>query len=175
MRLIILGAGGHGRVAADLAEQTGNYEEIYFLDDHAEGKNVIGKCDDFEQFKRRDTVMYPAFGNNIVRTVWEYKIDAAGIGLAKIIHPSAYISPKAEIADGCVIMPYAVVNTGVILKKACIINIGAMIDHDCILEEGCHLAPGAIVKGGNHLPKGTKVDSGEVIPLQYYKRKAEGI
>lgn len=32
MRLIILGAGGHGKVVADLAEQTGKYDAVYFLD-----------------------------------------------------------------------------------------------------------------------------------------------
>lgn len=170
MRLIILGVGGHGRVVGDLAEQTGKYDEVFFLDDNSKDERVIGKCGDFEKFKSQDTEMYPAFGNNQGRIEWENKMLEAGIKLAKIIHPLAYISPKSEIADGCVIMPYAIVNTGTVLKKACIINIGAIVDHDCILEAGCHLAPGATVKGENHLPEGTKVDSGEVVPLQHYKK-----
>lgn len=169
MRLIILGAGGHGQVVADIASQIKRYEQVQFLDDRAEGIKIIGKCDDYLQFKNEDTEMYPAFGNNEVRIQWENQMIKSGIKLAKIIHPLAYVSPQAEIADGCVIMPYAIVNTGTRIKKACIINIGSIVDHDCILEEGCHLAPGAIVKGENHLPKGTKIDSGEVIPLQFYK------
>lgn len=169
MRLIILGAGGHGKVVADIAEQTGKYDEICFLDDHAEEASVLGKCEEFENYNSSDTEMYPAFGNNIRRVIWEQKIEYAGIKLAKIIHPLAYVSPKAEVTDGCVIMPYAVVNTGTILRQACIVNIGALVDHDCVLDEGCHIAPGAVVKGANHLPKGTKVDSGEVIALQLYK------
>lgn len=36
MRLIILGMGGYGRTIADVAEQTGMYEEIIFLDDQAD-------------------------------------------------------------------------------------------------------------------------------------------
>jgi sugar O-acyltransferase (sialic acid O-acetyltransferase NeuD family) len=168
VRLIILGAGGHGKVVADLAKQTGRYKEIFFLDDNSQEAEVIGKCSQYLEFQSADTEMYPAFGNNTVRIQWENKLLEAGISLAKIIHPLAYVSPLAEVASGCVIMPYAVVNTGTKIKKACIINIGAMVDHDCILEEGCHLAPGAIVKGENHLPEGMKVDSGEVVPLQYY-------
>lgn len=170
MRLIILGGGGHGRVVADIARQMGRYEHIFFLDDNAVGNDVIGVCGDYFRFRRADTEMYPAFGNNIRRIQWEKKMLEAGISLARIIHPLAYVSPQAEVESGCVIMPYAIVNTGTVIKKACIINIGSMVDHDCILEEGCHLAPGAIVKGENRLPKGTKVDSGEVIPLQYYKK-----
>lgn len=168
MRLIILGAGGHGKVVADLAKQTGRYKEIFFLDDNSQEAEVIGKCSQYLEFQSADTEMYPAFGNNTVRIQWENKLLEAGISLAKIIHPLAYVSPLAEVASGCVIMPYAVVNTGTKIKKACIINIGAMVDHDCILEEGCHLAPGSIVKGENHLSEGMKVDSGEVVPLQYY-------
>ncbi len=169
MRLIILGGGGHGRVVADIARQTGRYEKVQFLDDHIVGMDVVGKCGDFLQFRNKNTEMYPAFGNNETRIKWEDKILEMGMVLAKIIHPLAYVSPESEIADGCVIMPYAIVNTGTKIKKACILNIGCLVDHDCILEEGCHLAPGAIVKGENHLPKATKVDSGEVIALQSYK------
>lgn len=168
MRLIILGAGGHGKVVADIAKQTGKYKEICFLDDNSLDAEVIGKCYQYLEFQSADTEMYPAFGNNTVRIQWENKLLEAGISLAKIILPLAYVSPLAEVASGCVIMPYAVVNTGTKIKKACIINIGAMVDHDCILEEGCHLAPGAIVKGENHLSEGMKVESGEVVPLQYY-------
>lgn len=168
MRLIILGAGGHGKVVADLARQTGQYEKIFFLDDNSQDAEVLGKCSQYLEFQSADTEMYPAFGNNTVRIQWENKLLEAGIRLAKIIHPLAYVSPLAEVASGCVVMPYAVVNTGTKIRKACIINIGAMVDHDCILEEGCHLAPGAIVKGENHLSEGTKIDYGKVVPLQYY-------
>ena len=169
MKLIILGAGGHGKVVADIANQTRKYSNIFFLDDNSKDEKVIGKCSEYLSFKDSNVEMYPVFGNNLGRIEWEEKIEKAGIKLAKIIHPLAYVSPTAEISAGCVIMPYAIVNTNTKLKKACIINIGAILDHDCTLEEGCHLAPGAIVKGENHLPKGMKVDSGEVIALQQYK------
>ena len=170
MRLIILGAGGHGRVVADIAEQIGKYDEVFFLDDNSKDDKVIGKCEDFEKFKSVDTEMYPAFGNNKGRVDWENRIEDAGIKLAKIIHPLAYVSPKAYIADGCVIMPYAIINTATVVEKACIINIGAIIDHDCILEEGCHIAPGVIVKGENRLPVCTKIDSGDVVTLQQFRK-----
>lgn len=129
MRLIILGAGGHGKVVADLAEQTGKYDAVYFLDDVSENPCVLGKCSDFEQFNAPDTEMYPAFGNNEGRIEWEKKIENAGIKLAKIIHPLAYISPKAHIDDGCVIMPYATINTGTVLHKACIVYIPFQVNH----------------------------------------------
>ena len=59
MRLIILGAGGHGRVVADLAEQIDKYDEIVFLDDNSNDDRVIGKCSDYIKFKGQGTEMYP--------------------------------------------------------------------------------------------------------------------
>ena len=50
MRLIILGAGGYGRTVADVAAQTGDYDEIRFLDDNSQTADIIGKCADFASF-----------------------------------------------------------------------------------------------------------------------------
>ena len=44
-KLVILGAGGHGKVVADIAVKNG-YEEIVFLDDNetsCAGFSVVGK------------------------------------------------------------------------------------------------------------------------------------
>ena len=161
MDLIIIGAGGHGQVVADMARQMNRYNKVQFLDDHSD--LAIGSCSDFIKYANKDVEMYPAFGNNLARVEWEIKLLKEGISLATIIHPLAYISPEAKISAGSVFMPYSVVNTGCEIGMACIVNCGAIIDHHCILEDGCHMAPGAIVKGGNHLPPFTKVDSGEVI------------
>ena len=166
MRLIVIGAGSHGKVVADVASQTGNYEEVIMLDDNS--LIARGKCSDYINYKDDNTQMYPAFGSNEVRVEWENKLIEDGISLARIIHPKAYVSPLSEIAKGCVVMPFAIVNTNTQIKKGCIINVGAIVDHDCVLEEGCHIAPGAIVKGSNHLARYTKVDSGEVIERSKY-------
>lgn len=165
-RLVILGAGGHGQTVSDIAAQTGKYTDIIFLDDNAE--NVSGKCKDFLLYKNEDTEMYPAFGNNDARLEWENVFIKNEIRLAKIIHPSAYISPTAVIDDGSVVFPYAILNTNSIVKKACIINCGAIVDHGCIIEEGVHVSPGAIVKAENCIPSKMKIESGEVIPIRHY-------
>ena len=166
MRLVILGAGGHGQTVADVAQQLGIYEEILFLDDNAEAAK--GKCDQYLQFADDMTEMYPAFGNNESRIAWGKTLQKVGIPLARIIHPLAYVSPTASIADGCVILPYAIVNTNCMVKQGCIINCGAIVDHGCILEEGVHVGPGAIVKAENRVPKYKKVEAGEVIPIRTY-------
>lgn len=70
MKLIILGAGGHGQVVADLVRQMGRYEEVLFLDDKAEGADIVATCADYIRFQNQNVEMYPAFGNNPRRVQW---------------------------------------------------------------------------------------------------------
>ena len=172
--LIILGAGGYGRTVADVARQGGRYDSVLFLDDHAQGMDVMGPCADYttfaayDDFNGRITEMYPAFGSNKIRLQWLDKFTEAKIPVATIIHPTAYISPSAQIRPGSVILPKAVVNTGTIVERGCIVNCGAIVDHGCVLEEGVHVCLGAIVKAENRIPKCTKIEAGQVVENRTY-------
>lgn len=166
MKLIILGAGGYGQTVADVAEQFGDYEEIYFLDDNSKADNVIGKCEDFVKYK--DCAIYPAFGNNQIRLEWIEKLLAEGISVPTIIHNSAYTSPKSNIGVGCVVLPQAVINTNCTIGKGCIINCNATIDHGCVIEDGVHICLGAIVKAENRIAKYTKIEAGEVVQARTF-------
>ena len=166
--LLILGAGGYGKTIADLASQLDIYERIAFLDDGRTGEDILGTCSQFLEFADGNTHMYPAFGNNEIRMHWMKRLQSAGIPVPTLVHPRAYVSPRAKIGMGSMILPMAVVNTGVMVGNGCIVNIGVLIDHDSIIGDGTHLAPGAIVKAENRIPAGIKIDSGEVIENRAY-------
>ncbi len=168
MRLIILGAGGYGQTVSDVALQSGKYNEIVFLDDNSSAENIIGKCNSFADYIDENTEFYPAFGNNTLRLDFIEKLEQEGAKIMTIIHPDAYISPRATIGLGCVVFPKAVVNTDTTVEKGCIINIGALVDHGCIIEKGVHVSPGAIVKAENRIPALMKVESGQVIENRKY-------
>ena len=167
-KLLILGAGGYGKTVADLAEELGCYDRIAFLDDGCSGTGILGKCGEFGSFADGETQMYPAFGNNAIRMHWLKSLQDAGVTVPSLVHPRAYVSPRAKLGAGCVVLPMAVVNTGVTLEDGCIVNIGALIDHDSVIGEGTHLAPGAIVKAENRIPAMEKIDSGRVIENREY-------
>ncbi len=167
-QLIILGAGGYGRTVADLAAQLNAYETICFLDDGSTAPDVLGKCASFRGFAGEETWMYPAFGSNDLRMRWLKELTDAGIPVPTLVHPRAYVSPRASLGRGTVVLPLAAVNTGVWVGEGCIVNIGALIDHDTVVEDGVHLAPGAIVKAENRIRAGSKIQSGDVIENRQY-------
>lgn len=167
-RLIILGAGGYGRTVADVAAQTGQFSTIHFLDDNSQAADVLGRCDDFLQYADEQTVFYPAFGNNEGRVKWLDALTEAGCIVPVIVHPTAYISPQANLAIGTAVLPGALINTGCKVQRGCIVNCGAIVDHGCVLEEGVHVCLGAIVKAENRLPRCMKIEAGEVIDNRTY-------
>lgn len=163
MQLIILGAGGFANTIADIANQMEKYDSINFLDDNKTGRNIIGKCSDFSCYIQNDVFFFPAIGNNEIRLKWIAKLKEHHAGFAKIIHPTAYISPTSLIGLGCAILPNSIINTNCRIEEGCIINCGAIVDHDCIIEEGVHVCLGAIVKGENRIPRCRKIEAGEII------------
>lgn len=168
MKLLILGAGGYGKTVADVAEQLGKFDRIAFLDDTKAGPGFLGKCEEYAMFCDENTAVYPAFGDNAIRMYWIRRLMEEGIPVPTLVHPAAYVSPKASLGVGTVVLPMAVVNTGVRVGNGCIVNIGALIDHDTVVEDGVHLAPSAVVKAENRIAAGSKIGSGEVVENRQY-------
>ena len=156
-RLVILGSGGYGRTVYDVAEQLGY--SIIVLDD----SDREHPLDSFSHYISDDTEFIAAFGNNEFRLEWLERIENAGGKPATLIHLTAYVSPKAHVSEGCVILPGAVINTGTRIGKGCIINISATVDHDVIIEDGVHLCVRCIVKGENRISRCEKIEAGEII------------
>lgn len=157
-RLIIMGAGGYGRTVADLAEQLG-YAPIITLDDKFTGFELST----FLSYIDSNTEFIVAFGNNQLRLNWCNRIVDFGGMLATLIHSTSYVSPKAKVLEGCVVLPNAIINTGVEVGRGCILNLGCIVDHDTVIEEGCHICMGAIVKGENRISCLEKIEAGVVV------------
>lgn len=163
MKLLILGAGGHGQVVGEIAEATNLYADIKFLDDTSQAPNVIGKLEDYQAFADQFEHAIVALGNNSLRLEWLDKLVKVGYRIPVLSHPTAYISPSANLLLGTVVEAKAVVNTKAVVHKGSIIDVGAIVDHDATIEEGCHIDCGAIIKAYVRVEGGTKVEAGVVV------------
>lgn len=152
--LLIIGAGGHGKVVADTALEAGKWSEILFLDDAWPEKkrngawDIHGNMEMIESLKLRCTNAIVAIGNNHLRIELQSTLVAAGFEIATIVHPSARVSRFAKIGKGSVVFANAVINVDAQIGEAAIINTAATVDHDCQLGRGVHIAPGANLGGG---------------------------
>lgn len=161
-KLVILGAGGHGRVCAEIASMTG-YEEILFLDDGAPSDvSVSGKIEELEKYVPGFDV-FVGVGNNGVRRALFERAAAAGADFATLIHPSAVVSPAASVGRGTVIVAGAVVNCGAVIGDGVIVNTCASVDHDCKIGDFTHIAVGAHIAGQADVGEGCFFGAGSAV------------
>ena len=146
-RLIIIGAGGHGKVVADIAAKIG-YTDICFADDHAEGQclgfPILGGTAHLEAWNDGATDFVIGIGNNAVRKKIAEEYD---INWVRLVHPSAQIGLQASIGRGTVVMAGAVINACASVGEHCIINTRAVVEHDDRIGNYVHLSPGVTLSG----------------------------
>ena len=146
-RLIIIGAGGHGKGIADIAVKNG-YTNISFLDDGATGDRmgfpIIGTTAEVEGLNDGKTDFVIGIGNNKIRKMIAEKYD---VNWVTLIHPSAQIATGVSIGEGTVIMAQAVVNACAVVGRHCIVNTRAVVEHDNFLGDFVHISPRVALGG----------------------------
>lgn len=168
-RLLIVGAGGHGRSVAEAVLAAGSYKVVGFVDDAAPALEqvwalpVFGATADLTSYRECADVAIVAMGNNRLREELHGRLTVAGFELATVVHPKAIVSPRAVIGAGCAIMAGAIVNTEVQLGAGVIVNCGAVVDHHCRVEDFGHLGVNAAMAGGSVLGRSAWMQAGSVL------------
>lgn len=169
-RLVIIGAGGHGKVVADCAARMG-YGDIVFLDDDKRVKKcgcypVVGTGSEFERFVEQGEIatdFFVAVGDGTIRRKIQMEIRRAGAGIATLIHPAVVIGNDVEIKSGTVIMAGAVINPGSRIGEGCIINTSSSVDHDCRIGDFVHIAVGVHIAGNVDVGERTWIGAGVTV------------
>jgi sugar O-acyltransferase (sialic acid O-acetyltransferase NeuD family) len=149
--LVVYGAGGHGKVVADILIARGE-KLTGFLDDAKTvtkkvlGLPVLGSSEWLDVNPNVRVAL--GVGNNIVRARTAELCLAKQAELVSAIHPSAVISQSAVVEEGAVIMALAVVNPGGVVGRGAIVNTSAVVEHDCAVGAFAHISPNATL-GGN--------------------------
>jgi UDP-perosamine 4-acetyltransferase len=153
--VLIVGAGGHGKVVADALEAMGR-EVRGFLDidparwgEVVNGKPVIGGDD---RLPEAGTVELANGIGSIqslaTRSSVFDRLRGKGFRFVTVLHPRAVVSPTARVEEGAQIMAGAIVQTNARIGADTIVNTGAIVEHDCSVGEHVHLAPGVTLSGG---------------------------
>lgn len=161
LRLLVWGGGGHGKVVADVARAAGHAVAGYVDRDPAKlgavvepGGATVVMTEDALRHALLTRSPLPdevdavalAVGDNALRGD---ALESLGrLAAPALLHPTAIVSPSAELGHGTVVFPRAVVNAAARVGRGVIVNTGAIVEHDCVVDDCAHLSPGSVLGGG---------------------------
>lgn len=164
--IAIFGASGHGKVVAEIAEACGYTLKAVYDDDSA-GKHIFETP--ATEFQKTLLPVALGIGSNNARQLVHERLKGEGVSIATLIHPSAFISPRAGVGAGTVIMPRVVINAQARIGEGVILNTGCIIEHDCVIGDFSHVSPRAALAGNvvvgarSHIGIGACIIQGVVI------------
>ena len=169
-KLIIVGAGGHGRCCLDIARE--KYDEIIFLDDGLVGQTVndckvVGKINEMKALFPEYLDIFIAVGNNAFRKKLFNQAKEIGYNIITLISNEATVSKYASIKQGSVIFPHAVIEPNAMIGNNCIVCANATINHDAIIHDDCLINTGSIVRPSVILSEKVHISSRCVIAKSF--------
>jgi sugar O-acyltransferase (sialic acid O-acetyltransferase NeuD family) len=151
-KLLLVGAGGFGRVVLEHAEKE---YRCAFLDDgaatSADGVPIIGTTEDIERLFGEYRLLLVTIGNNSLREKLYKRAEKAGYTFPNIIVPSAYISPHARLGSGIVVLNNAVVQNNASVGDGTILNPGVEAHHDSNIGKYCLIYTNSVVRSLTHV------------------------
>lgn len=166
-RLLIIGASGHGKVVADIAEKMACYDEIMYADADESIKECMGYQVVLEEelteqhYTQYDIIV--AVGNSKTRRKITTRLEELGCFVPTLVHPNAVVAKTALVEEGTVIMAGAIINPDARIGKSCIINTSSSVDHDCIIGDFCHVSVGAHLAGTVTVGEHTWIGAGACV------------
>lgn len=151
--VMIFGAGGLGRMVADILQLDERARPVAFLDSdpnlhggEVDGLPVIGGLEAAARLERVEFVV--AVGENGARVRIAERLRAMGRRLRGAIHPLANIAPSATIGTHVIIAARATICVHARVREHCVLSAGAIVEHDNRLDEGVFLGPAVRLAGG---------------------------
>lgn len=154
--LIMIGAGGHSRVLADiLLQQHRRIVAVACPESLSESpiyRDIVHlSCDaDVESYPVDSVRLVNGMGmlpGSSIRKDICHDFLSKGYSFESVIASSAIISPFATLESGVQILPGAIIQTGAHIGAHSIINTRSVVEHDTQIGAYSHIAPGAVLCG----------------------------
>lgn len=151
-RLLILGAGGHGRAVAEVAGEAGwTIAGFTERDGGVRAADVLGSDAEVASLARagRIDAAVVGIGNTaLARRVALYALlREAGVVAPALVHPRAVLSRTCRLGDGSVVFAGALLGTGVELGANVVCYSGVIVEHECRIADHVYLSPGVVLSG----------------------------
>lgn len=155
-KLLLVGGGGHCQSVIDVVEATQQYQIVGIVDqarkigEKVSGYEITETDEHLDQLVRPDRCFLITVGqimNSDVRYRLYRQIQQAGGQLATVVSPRAYVSPRAVVGVGSVVLHDALVNAYARIGANTIVNTKALVEHGAQVGNHCHVATGAIING----------------------------
>lgn len=167
-RLLILGAGGHGRAVADIAAECG-WLVAGFTEraDTPPRSDVVG--DDalaaaLIRSGKADAAIVGVGSTALVRRVQLFDLlKSADVRIATLVHPGASVSRRCRIGGGVVVSAGCVLGPSVEIADNVVVYSNAVAEHDCRIGEHCYLSPGVVLSGAVTLEPRSFLGAGSVV------------
>lgn len=146
-KILLVGAGGFGRVVLEHASQE---YDCAFVDDadtyEVNGTPVVGRIADIEKLYGEYRKLIVTIGNNKLREKIYRDAEEIGYEFPNIIVSLAYISPYAKIGRGCVILNNVVIQNNAKVGNGVILNPGVEIHHDSVIGDNVLIYTNTVVR-----------------------------
>ena len=165
--ILIIGAGGHAKVVADILMLEGK-EVLGFLDDQEQfwgqtalGLPILGPVDSYRDYQPSGLAL--GVGDNKARKAVVERLGEAARPLWQTaIHPHSVVARAVEIGPGTVVCAGALIKPETTVGAYVIINAGVTLAHDCVVEDYVHIAPGSNISGYVTIGEGVFVGAGAI-------------
>ncbi|MDP8992210.1 MAG: acetyltransferase [Actinomycetota bacterium] len=170
-RLVVIGAGGHGREVCDIVDAVNRagsaLELVGVVDERGDEQGLlirrgITMLGGNEVLRSLDASYLIGVGSAEARRAVDELASAAGLEPTSLVHPTAVLGSEVSIGPGFIAFPYAVVTTNVAMGRHVHLNVGATVSHDCTLGDYVTLSPGSHVSGNVRLGDGVTLGVGAV-------------
>ncbi len=159
--LYLYGAGGHGKVIIEMADELHQHIAGVIDADPAVAP-ILGyqPATDVPEKKDAGDRFIVSIGNNALRKQVAAQLQGP---FGTLVHPRATISKSATIGAGSVVMAGVSINALATIGEHCIVNTNASVDHDCIIHDFVHISPNAALGGEVVVGEGTHIGMGAAI------------
>lgn len=137
-KLLLVGAGGFGRVVSEMARK--DYNCSFIDDGHCKGENicgieVVGNTSDLTKLFREYKKLVVTIGDNKTRQKIYKTAEKIGYSFPNILGNNVYISEFAVVGHGCVFENNVSIQNGSKIGDGVILNPGVEVHHDSTIED----------------------------------------